>query len=165
MNCIECGKKMKKAQSKPYHFSESGLSYVYLLGCPRHICTNSECEEEEVTIPGFKDLLELLALSIARGESRLLPEEIRYLRSYLGFSGADFAGHIKVAPETVSRWERGTLNMKPTVEKFLRVLVLSRSGPFRDYDDLAKFAVVEDPTREDRCFGFNRRKWREKKAA
>jgi hypothetical protein len=37
--------------------------------------------------------------------ARLSGSEVRYLRKYLGWSGADFAGHVGVDPSTVSNWE------------------------------------------------------------
>jgi transcriptional regulator with XRE-family HTH domain len=54
------------------------------------------------------------------------------LRKYLGWSGSDFAEYMGVAPETVSRWENGSIPMGPLAERLLRLAVLSRQ-PANDY--------------------------------
>ena len=160
-----CGAKMKKPRKELYHFTESGLPYVYLEGCQKYDCTNEKCGESEVAIPNIPGLMCLIAEIVSRQRRKLLPKEIRFLRTYLGFSGVDFAKHISVTPETVSRWEKGTVRMKDSMEKFLRVLVLSKSGPFRNYDDLEKFAEVKQKKTVQRKFAFIRSQWREKRAA
>ena len=165
MNCIICGAKMKKARKEPYHFTESGLPYIYLEGCERYDCTNEKCGENEISIPNIPGLMCLIAEIVSRQRRKLLPSEIRFLRTYLGFSGVDFAKHISVSPETVSRWEKGTVSMKDSMEKFLRILVLSKSGPFRNYGDLKKFAEVKQKKTVQRKFTFIRSQWKEKQVA
>lgn len=71
---------------------------------------------------------ELIAEIIAYKKHRLLPEEIRFLRVHLGFSSKAFAEFIGVTPETITRWEKGKLDIKETSEKFLRVLIISKKG-------------------------------------
>ena len=165
MNCVICGAKMKKLRKEPYHFTESGLPYIYLEGCERYDCINKDCGESEISIPNISGLMCLIAEIVSRQSRKLLPDEIRFLRTYLGFSGVDFARYISVSPETVSRWEKGTVKMKDSMEKFLRVLVLSKSGPFRNYDDLERFAEVKQKKTVQRKFAFIRSQWKEKKAA
>lgn len=165
MKCVMCGSKMTADKAGLFHYTDSGLSKVYLKGIQIQKCSNSECEEEEVAIPNIEELHELLAEKVARQESVLLPEEIRFLRTHLGFSGADFAGVMGVSPETVSRWEKGTVNMKEASERLLRVLVLTKLGPFRNYNDLKEYASKASKTPRKRVFEMERSHWLESKVA
>ena len=148
-----------------HHFTESGLSYIYLEGCRRYDCTDGKCDGSEVAIPNLVGLMRTIAETVARQGRKLLPTEIRFLRTYLGFSGADFARRIGVSPETVSRWERGSVRMKNSTERFLRVLVLSKDGPFRDYDALERFAEKKGKRASQKKFIFSEDQWDEEQAA
>src|SRR5437879_11660470 len=104
LECSECGGSMKRAREN-YRYAESGLPNVILLGVEVSRCPT--CGRVEVSIPRMAALHEGLARAISRKETRLAPEEVRFLRKHLGWSGTDFAGVMGVAPETVSRWETG----------------------------------------------------------
>lgn len=157
--CIMCGSKMTKLSESLYHYTDCGLSKVFLKGITVHHCTNRGCGEEEVTIPNMEELHQLLAEKVATAPTKLLPEEIRFLRTHLGFSGAEFAKSFGVSAETVSRWEKGTVNMKEASERLLRVLVLSKVGPFRNYEDLKEFATIEKKTPHKHVFKAGRSNW------
>lgn len=159
MDCISCGHKMKKAENKTYHYVESGLSNVYLKGLKFSECPS--CGEEYFEIPNMEDLHNLMARDIALQKNKLLGQEIRFLRSHLGFSGKDFAQHIGVKAETVSRWENNKESIGDTPEKLLRVLILSGHGPFRDYELLEEMGEIRRKTPIKRTFVASRMKWRE----
>ena len=163
--CMICGSKMNKVSDSIFHYTDCGLPKVFLKGIVTHKCTNKECGEEEITIPNMEELHQLLAEKIASQINKLQPEEIRFLRTHLGFSGVDFAQSIGVSPETVSRWENGTVNMKEASERFLRVLILSKVGPFRNYEDLKDFASKSSKTISKHCFKIDHSHWAVDKAA
>lgn len=165
MNCIICGHKMKKVKSASYHYISSGLSRIYLQGIEEHECTNKSCGDIETSIPNIEELHNVIATNIASQTNKLLPEEIRFLRTHLGFSGTDFADHVGVSAESVSRWESGSVNMKEATEKLLRVLILSKTGPFNDYDELKGFAKIQRKTALKRTFRIKKSHWREDTAA
>lgn len=108
----------------------SGLSGITLVGVEVQRCTN--CGELEVTIPRIKEIHRLIALTLLRKPARLTPAEIRFLRKYLGWSGKDFAAHVGVAPETVSRWEQGQDQMGVSADRLLRLMVVHEQ-PKSDY--------------------------------
>lgn len=162
--CTICGAKLNKIQVSSFHYIECGLSKVYLKGVVVHKCTNKECGEEEITIPNMEELHQLLAEKIASQTNKLQPEEIRFLRTHIGFSGIDFAEAAGVSPETVSRWEKGTVNMKEASERFLRVLILSNVGPFRNYEHLKEFASKTSKTASKHCFKIDHTHWKIDKA-
>jgi DNA-binding transcriptional regulator YiaG len=105
---------MRKKKPLPHHYIECGLRNVWLLGVDVFECLNSECNDEGVIVPQLDQLHDAIARKVASQEQKLLPQEIRFLRTYLGFSGADFARYISVSPETVSRWENGNLKISET---------------------------------------------------
>lgn len=156
---------MNKVQESMFHYTDCGLPKVYLKGIIVHKCTNKECNEEEVTIPNMEELHQLLAEKIASQVNKLNLFEIRFLRTHLGFSGVDFADMIGVSPETVSRWEKGSVNMKEASERFLRVLILSKTGPFRNYENLKDFASKTSNTISKHVFKINHSHWAVDKAA
>jgi putative transcriptional regulator len=158
MKCSQCGHTMRPGEIEKYHYRECGLSNVYLGGLKQYVCPS--CGETEVVIPNVEDLQSVIATNVATQPERLKPEEIRFLRVHLGFSGTDFASAIDVAPETVSRWENGRAQMEPPTEKLLRMLVRAKAGPFRDYEELALYASKRTKARSDRRFVPEKGHWK-----
>ncbi len=52
----------------------------------------------------------------------MTPAALRQLRRRLGLSQAKLAALIGVAPNTVARWERGELGMKPTTARLIQLV-------------------------------------------
>ncbi len=105
---------------------------VTLVNVPVRRC--AECGEEFLTIPAIEELHRLIAHDLARAAGRLKPGEIRFLRTYLGYSSIDFARAIGVTPETVSRWEseRNPKPMAAPAERLLRLMALE-GRPIESY--------------------------------
>ena len=123
MTCSECGASMKTRREN-YKYDASGLPGVTLVNVEVSRCP--KCGETEVAIPNIEGLHRVLAMALVRKRARLAPLEIRFLRKCLGLASGDFAKHIGVAAETVSRWEQGRTAMGPTADRFLRWLVVTR---------------------------------------
>jgi putative zinc finger/helix-turn-helix YgiT family protein len=140
-----------------YHYVECGLSNIYLAGVTAAVC---KCGEEEVLIPQVEQLHRLIAGDVASREPRLLPEEIRFLRVYLGMSGKTFAAVMSVSPEAVSRWENGRTKMGLISEKLLRLLVISKAGPFDDYGQFELLATKTQKRTKERIFNAVDHTWR-----
>jgi putative zinc finger/helix-turn-helix YgiT family protein len=141
---MECGAAMKTKREN-YRYDASGLSGVTLFNVDVSRCP--KCGESEVQIPHIEALHRTLAMSLIRRRERLSAEEIRFLRKYLGLSGTDFAQHLGVSPETVSRWEQGKKPMGPTADRFLRWLVATRE-PMSHYPlTMLKDVASEKPKR------------------
>lgn len=139
MKCEMCGSQMTTAIEN-YRYTESGLSFVTLTGVEVRRC--GQCGEEEVVIPRIEDLHRAIALSVIRRSPHFKPEEIKFLRKYLGWSGADYARRMGVTSETVSRWEKGVLPMGTTADRALR-LAVAVGFPTRDYS-LDTLATLKD---------------------
>jgi putative zinc finger/helix-turn-helix YgiT family protein len=123
MKCLTCGEPMKSRREN-YHYKESGLANVILVNVEVRTC--AACGTREVVIPRIDELHRAIARALITRKSKLGAEEIRYLRKYLGWSGADFAAYMAVQPETVSRWESGSQEMGPVADRLLRLLVAQR---------------------------------------
>ncbi len=121
MKC-ECGTEMK-SRKENYRYTESGLDNVILLGVEVRRCRS--CGRSEVVLPRLEELHRTIARTVATGSSPLRPQEIRFLRKYLGYSGADFARVIGVSPETLSRWENGKAEPSRMVDLLLRYMALT----------------------------------------
>jgi len=123
-----------------YSYTASGLPYVTLKGVEVRRCP--ACGEHEVVIPRIEQLHQGIAMAVVSKKSRLTPAEMKFLRKHMGWSGADFARHMGVAPETVSRWENGREPMGGVADRLLRLMVVTQA-PNREYA-IEALAELED---------------------
>jgi len=115
------------------------LRNVEVSRCP-------QCGEEEIAIPRIEALHKAIAQALITKPFRLDAAEIRYLRKYLGWSGADFADHMGTTRETVSRWENGTVQIGPQADRLLRLMVV-KEAPVSDYSlETLKAISAEKPS-------------------
>ena len=122
MNCSECNAKMTQNKASRYHYVESGLTNIYLRGMTAWSCP--ECDADEIEIPDPAGLQDAIARALVSKESRMTGKEFRFLRTYLGHSGADIATRFTVSRETVSRWETGAIKIPGPADVALRYMVL-----------------------------------------
>jgi DNA-binding transcriptional regulator YiaG len=54
------------------------------------------------------------------------PNAVRELRRELGLSQLEFARLVSVTPNTVARWERGELGMRPTTARLIELLTAKK---------------------------------------
>lgn len=157
--CLQCGHELKQTKENRRYLQEV-LDGVTLVGVDVWRC--SKCGEEEVAIPRIEELHRLLAAEVALKRARLSPGEIRFLRSYLGLSGADFARRMGVSPVTVSRWERkdAPMRMDVPVERLLRLMVLMEK-PVDTYPaERLEETALEEPRTEPLRVKVSRAGWR-----
>jgi putative zinc finger/helix-turn-helix YgiT family protein len=129
MMCMVCGAEMTTGREN-FRYDACGLPGVTLMDVEVSRCP--KCGEYEVAIPQIDDVHKAIAQALIRKTSRFDAAEVRYLRKYLGWSGADFAIHMGMTPETISRWERGAEPIGPVADRLLRLMVATRD-PVRDY--------------------------------
>ena len=125
--CVECRSTDLTHSKEQLPFNEVALVEGTLHRC--NACGATYCEFSRV-----EELSRVVAHILARQEERILPEQIRFLRKYLGYGGKDFAEFLAVAPETVSRWEskQHPMVMQLSTEKLIRLMALTAS-PLNEY--------------------------------
>jgi transcriptional regulator with XRE-family HTH domain len=124
----ECNRDTRKeiiaTINDPYHFVDSGLSNVSLVGIRFFRC---ECGRELAEIPAVRQLLSLIARDLVEKSDALAPEEIRFLRKRLGKKQADFGKEIGLRPETLSRMENGDTRVNERADKIIRLYYAFKS--------------------------------------
>lgn len=125
--CVACGQSGLKKSSALLDFNAVALVEGTVFACPG-------CGERYEGFERVELLSRTVAQHIARRNEPLRPEEICFLRKYLGYSGKGFANFLGVAPETVSRWESPTSPkpMQHSTELLLRYMALNER-PISDY--------------------------------
>lgn len=123
LKCMECRVGWLKSSRQTVKYSQCGLSTISLAKIEVRTCTS--CGERELVLPRIEELHRVIAETVAKKAARLTPEEFRFLRKYLGFSGVDFARYIDVQPETLSRWETGKQPINMTAEWLVRHMALT----------------------------------------
>lgn len=120
MKCTQCGAAMK-ARKENHRYDECGLKHVTLVGVQVSRCP--KCGDHEISIPRIEGLHRLIARVLIDKATRFTGDEVRFLRKNLGWSGSDFAKHMGVADETVSRWENDAAPIGPQADRLLRLMV------------------------------------------
>ncbi len=149
MKCTECRQSEMVSTREAYRFVESGLPNVVLLDTEIRTCP--KCGARGAVIPDVEGLHRTLALAIISQPNPLVPHEVRFLRKWLGWSGVDFARHMGVTAETVSRWESADSGkpISATADRLLRVLV-ARGEPVASYPT-EKLAEIEETPKSKRA--------------
>lgn len=163
MKCPECGGEMT-VRKENYRYDACGLPYVTLRDVEVRRC--GACGETEVAIHQIDDLHRALALALVQKPSRLAPAEIRFLRKYLGWSGADFAARMGTTAETVSRWETGAAPIGPANDRLLRLMIVT-TAPVEHYSLDALATIDKEPPKHPMrlTLGRHARGWRLQPAA
>jgi putative zinc finger/helix-turn-helix YgiT family protein len=135
MDCPTCHQKGKTYKGK-YHYTESGLNNVWLVGVEIFEC---DCGENFAFIPCVQELHKLIAHILLKQENQLSGREIRFLRKHMGLKSKDFANDLGVRPGTISRWESGDYAPSKSFDKFIRLFYAANM----ELGDIAK-KLVED---------------------
>lgn len=121
LNCPNC-QKNQTTKIGEYHYTESGLPNVWLLGIEVFEC---ECGESFAFIPCIQELHKLIAKILLTQENPLSGKEIRFLRKTMGLKAKEFADLIGVKNITVSRWERGGITPPNSIDRLIRLFYAS----------------------------------------
>jgi transcriptional regulator with XRE-family HTH domain len=111
-------------EENPYHFLESGLSNIYLVGI-RCIAESGKVIPE---IPAIKSLTQLIARDLISKPTPLAGDEIRFLRKRLGKKQTDFSRDIGITPETLSRAENEHQSLGESTDKLIRLYYIFTSA-------------------------------------
>jgi transcriptional regulator with XRE-family HTH domain len=114
-NFLACRVEKFATRKEPFHFTDSGLPNIYLVGIRYFVCEGGEVVAE---IPAIKQLMQLIARDLVTSPLDLTGEEIKFLRKRLGQKASEFSQYLGVTPETLSRVENG----KQAVSRQMQVL-------------------------------------------
>jgi len=103
---------------EPFHFVDSGLPNVYLVGIKYFVC---ECGSTVAEIPAIKQLMQLIAHDLVLSPLNLTGPELRFLRKRLGKKAADYCKYLGLEPETLSRIESGKQAFSIQSQKLARL--------------------------------------------
>jgi DNA-binding transcriptional regulator YiaG len=118
----DCNKNLKQytaTPAKPYHFLDSGLPNVYLVGVKYWVC--EKCGAQSAEIPAPEQLMNVIGESVVMKPGILTGPEIRFLRKRAGKKAADFAALINKTPEHFSKLETGGLPLQGPTDKLIRL--------------------------------------------
>ncbi len=106
-----------------YHYIECGLNNVYIQGL--EIVTDDE-GDEVITIPNVYALHRAIALGIVSHESSMSGDELRFLRTEMGYTQAELATLVHHDKQTIGRWERSEFEIVGSAEAIIRRLSIEK---------------------------------------
>ncbi len=154
MRCPNCNNEMS-CKLGEYHYLESGLENVYLLGVELWSCP---CGEEAVGIPNVPGLHEVIAHEIVHKKSFLSGPEIRFLRKAMGMAAKVFAELLGVDPATVSRWENEKQSPGGANDRLVRMIYAAHKGLSLE-DLMADFPAIQPDGDLPLPFRIPRERW------
>lgn len=132
MKCVMCeNKKVLKKDSKQIRYTQCGLDNVVLYGVAHYEC--NQCGEEYYSYGNQDELHTLIARALIFKSGLLSGKEVRFLRTYLGYSTAVFAKLTGYAKESISRMENQKQKIMKPFDRLVRSFVAFKL-PNRDYD-------------------------------
>ena len=132
MKCVQCDNhKSLKKRATTLKYKQCGLDNVTLRGVEYFKC--DQCGEEYFGFGDQEQLHALIAHVLLQKKGLLIGKEIRFLRTYLGYSSGIFAKLAGYTKETLSRFENGKVPISKTLNILIRALVATKL-PDRRYD-------------------------------
>ena len=117
-NCMPHRVEKLATVEEPFHFVDSGLPNVYLVGIKYFVC---DCGSVVAEIPAVKQLMQLIARDIVESPFDLTGAELRFLRKRLGMKASEYARLLGFEPETLSRLENGKQPVSIQVQKLAKL--------------------------------------------
>ncbi|HCP81790.1 MAG TPA: transcriptional regulator [Octadecabacter sp.] len=106
-----------------YHYTECGLNNVFIEG----LAPVTDVDGDEVIeIPAINALHCAIAEGIVKHEKGISGDELRFLRSEMGYTQAELATIVHVDKQTIGRWERGEFSIEGTAETVIRRLAVEK---------------------------------------
>lgn len=120
---------------KPYHYTECGLDYVYLVDGFEVIKT---AYGPAVQVANAGKLDRAIALAVVRHQKRLTGREVRFLRGLLDMTQQELGGALGKDAQTVARWEKGKTELPPTEDIAIRQIYLEKMGHRQRFIDTSR---------------------------
>ncbi|MEW9808584.1 helix-turn-helix domain-containing protein [Mesorhizobium marinum] len=106
-----------------HHYTESGLQNVFIDGLEFVIDDDGD---EIITIPAVNELHHVIALGIVSHKHGMSGDELRFLRTEMGYTQAELAELVHHDKQSIGRWERGEYEIDSTAEAIIRRLAIEK---------------------------------------
>ncbi len=113
-----------KKERVDYRYTESGLDNVVI--CDLEVKTDAS-GEKIYCLQYINKLHKAIATGILTKNSGISAEELRFLRTEMGYSQEELADVMKVSRATINRWENNK-RVDPNTEFVLRMLAAEKLG-------------------------------------
>jgi DNA-binding transcriptional regulator YiaG len=120
---------------KPYHYTECGLDYVYLVDGFEVIET---AHGPAVQVAQASKLDRAIAAAIVDHQKRLTGQEVRFLRGLMDMTQEALGRALGKDAQTVARWEKGQTELPPTEDIVLRQIYLEATGHRQRFIDTSR---------------------------
>lgn len=106
-----------------HHYTECGLQNVFIEGLTPVIDDDGD---EIITIPAINELHRVIALGIVSHEHGMSGDELRFLRSEMGYTQAELAELVHHDKQSIGRWERSEYEIASAAEAIIRRLAIEK---------------------------------------
>jgi DNA-binding transcriptional regulator YiaG len=106
-----------------HHYTECGLKNVYIHGLDPVIDDEGD---EIITIPAINELHRQIALGIVSHMHGMSGEELRFLRTEMGYTQAELAVLVHHEKQAIGRWERSEFDIDGSAETIIRRLAIEK---------------------------------------
>ena len=106
-----------------YRYTECGLDNVFIEGIGVRV---DDSGEEVLYIPAVNELHKTIARGIVESESAMSGQELRFLRTMMGFTQAELARHVHHDAQSVARWEKNRTPIQAASEIVVRLLAVEK---------------------------------------
>lgn len=108
-------------ENTKYHYTESGLDNVWLVGDGVKLVTFPD-GRQEVRISDIEGLHREICRILVETKKNLTGKELRFLRQELLLSQANLAKLLEVGEQTIHRWESGKSDIPRSADVLVRLL-------------------------------------------
>lgn len=124
--CNLCGNAVTSIGKKPCkYFGSKYLSNVILAGIEQYTCPS--CEAAFAEIPPMEVIHREVGKEICLKRLNLLsPDEIKFIRSELGWKSLELAAAVGISRPVLSSWEKGNAYQEERSDRLIRLIYLSR---------------------------------------
>lgn len=102
-----------------YRYTECGLDNVVIEGVDMHV---DDSDEPVLHIPAVNELHKTIARGIVESETGISGQELRFLRTLVGFTQAELGRCLHRDAQSIARWEKNQTPISATSETVIRLL-------------------------------------------
>lgn len=127
-----------------YRYTECGLDNVIIEGIDVRVDDDGE---EVLYIPAVNELHKTIAQGVVESETGMTGQELRFLRTMMGFTQADLARHVHHDAQSVARWEKNRTPIQAASEIVIRLLTVEKLnlGEHSSIEQIAAKCVPGEP--------------------